>query len=199
VDRTATSLRWSRSFFPQDSDSIRPTAGLTWRLTHSATTMLGLYDPGGTLVRTIWDRRAQAAGVRSWTWNGRLSDGTFAPQGRYTARLTVRSSLSTQVLERSVWAAGFAVTPSAATVAPGKTLTIRFVSIEPLASRPTVTFKEPGQAGVKVAATRLADGSYRAVFTVRTGPAGAGNVKVVATDSEGGVNSTTVAIAVGAR
>jgi flagellar hook assembly protein FlgD len=199
VDRTAGSLRWSRSFFPQDGDSIRPTAGLSWRLTRSATTTLGLYDAGGTLVRTIWDRRAQAAGARSWTWNGRLSDGTFVPQGRYTARLTVRSSLGTQELERSVWAAGFAVTPSATTVAPGKTLTIRLVAIEPLAGRPTVTFKQPGHAGVKVAATRLADGSYKAVFTVRTGPAGAGNVKVVATDPQGGVNSTTVAIAVGAR
>ncbi len=199
VDRTALTLRWSRNFFPQDGDSIRPTAGLTWRLTRSATTTLDLYDAGGMLVRTIWNRRAQAAGARSWTWNGRLSDGTFVPQGRYTARLTVRSSLGTQVLERSLWAAGFAVTPSATTVAPGKTLTIRFVAIEPLTSRPTVTFKQPGLAGVKVAATRLADGSYKAAFTVRAGPAGVGNVKVVATDSEGGVNSTTVAITVGVR
>jgi spore germination protein YaaH/flagellar hook assembly protein FlgD len=199
VDRTAGTLRWSRSFFPQDSDGIRPTAGLTWRLTRSATTTLGLYDAGGTLVRTIWNGRAQAEGARSWTWNGRLSDGTFVPQGRYTARLTVRSSLGTQVLERPVWVAGFAITPSATKVAPGQKLTIRFVSVESLTSRPTVTFNQPGHDSIKVGATRLSDGSYRAVFTVKTGPVGAASVKVAATDSEGGVNSTTVAIVIGAR
>jgi flagellar hook assembly protein FlgD len=199
VDRTARSLRWSRSFFPQDDDRIRPTAALTWRLTRSATTTLGLYDTGGTLVRTVWSGRAQAAGTRTWTWNGRLADGTLVTQGRYLARLTVRSGLSTQVLERPVWVAGFAVTPSATNVTPGKTLTVRFVSMEPLTSRPTVTFTQPGRSAVKVAATRLADGSYRATITVGTGPAGAGSVIVAATDAEGGTNSTTVAITIGAR
>jgi spore germination protein YaaH/flagellar hook assembly protein FlgD len=199
VDRTARGLRWSRNFFAQDGDTIRPTAALGWRLTRSATTTLGLYDAGGTLVRTVWSGRAQAAGTRTWTWNGRLADGTLVPQGRYLARLTVRSGLGTQVLERPVWAAGFAVTPSATKVVPGKSLTVRFVSIEPLSSRPTVTFKQPGRSAVKVAATRLADGSYKATFTVRTGPAGAGSVKVAATDAEGGANSTTIAITVGAR
>jgi flagellar hook assembly protein FlgD len=199
VDRTARILRWSRNFFPQDGDGIRPTAALTWRLTRSATTTLRIYDAGGALVRTVWSQRAQAAGTRSWTWNGRLTDGTLVPQGRYTARLTVRSTFGTQVLTRSVWAAAFAVTPSATTVAPGQSLTVRFVSVEPLASRPTVTFGQPGRAGVKVAATRLADGSYRATFTVRPGPAGAGSVKVAATDAAGGANATTIAITIGAR
>jgi hypothetical protein len=52
---------------------------------------------------------------------------------------------------------------------------------------------------VKVAATRLADGSYKATFTVKTGPAGTGSVKVAATDSAGGANSTRIAIIIGAR
>jgi spore germination protein YaaH/flagellar hook assembly protein FlgD len=199
VDRTARSLRWSRDFFPQDGDSLLPTAALTWRQTRPATTTLALYDANGTLVRTVWSRRVQAAGTRGWTWNGRLSDGTVAPQGRYSARLTVRSTLGTQVLERPVWAAGFAITPSATRVVPGQRLTVRFVSVEPLASRPTVTFKQPGHAGIRLAATRLSDGSYRAAFTVATGSAGAGSLKVAATDTAGGANSTTTAIAIGAR
>jgi spore germination protein YaaH/flagellar hook assembly protein FlgD len=199
VDRTARSLRWSRSFFPQDGDGLLPTSALTWRLTRPATTTLALYAMDGVLVRTVWSGRAQAAGTRGWTWNGRLSDGTVVPQGRYTARLTVHSTLGTQVLERPVWAAGFAITPSATSVVPGQRLTVRFVSVEPLASRPTVTFEQPGHAGLRVAATRLSDGSYRAAFTVAAGPAGAGSLKVAATDTAGGANTTTVAIAVGAR
>ena len=42
-------------------------------------------------------------------------------------------------------------------------------------------------------------GRYKATFTVRTGPAGAGSVKVAATDADGGPNSTTIAITIGAR
>ena len=138
VDRTGGFLRWSRGFFPQDGDSLAPTAALTWRLARDAKTSLRLYDATGTLVRTVWTGRAQHAGDRKWTWNGRLADGSFAPQGRYEARLTVASSLGTVVLPRAVWASAFAVTPSATKVRPGQTLKVAFTTLEPLASRPTV-------------------------------------------------------------
>ena len=90
MDRTAGFLRWSGSFFPQDGDALAATARLTWRLTRAATTTLALYDASGGLVRTVWTNRSQAAGTRTWTWDGRLADGTYAPQGAYTAMLTVR-------------------------------------------------------------------------------------------------------------
>ena len=199
VDRTARNLRWSRHFFPQDGDALRPSAALTWRLTRSAKTTLRLYDARGTLVRTVWSGRAQAAGSRSWTWDGRLANGTWVPQGRYAARLTVTSSLGTQTLARPVWVAGFSVTPLATSVLPGQTLTVRFATIEPLATRPTVTFRQPDRAGVAVTATRLADGTYRASFNVATGPAGAGSVRIRAKDSGGRVNTTTQAVRIGTR
>ena len=178
VDRTAGFLRWSRWFFPQDGDTLRPTSALTWRLTRTATTTLRLYDAGGALVRTVWTNRSQPAGNRGWTWDGRRADGTLAPQGRYVARLTVTSSLGTQTLERGVWASGFVVTPSASSVKPGQTLTVHVATVEPLSARPTVTFTQPGRAGVTVTATKLADGTYRAVFTVAAGTAGSGSIKV---------------------
>ena len=199
VDRTAGTLRWSRSFYPQDGDALRADAALTWRQTRTATTTLRLYDSRGTLVRTVWSNRSQAAGTRGWTWNGRLADGAAAPQGRYTARLTVTSALGTQVLERAVWAAAFAITPSATKVVPGQTLSVRFSAIEPLSTRPVVTFRQPGRDPVKVAATRLADGTWKAAFTVAAGSTGTGSVKVSAKDTAGGTNATTIAITVGAR
>jgi hypothetical protein len=67
---------------------------------------------------------------------------------------------------------------------------------QPLAAGPRVTFTQPGRAGVTVIATRLADGSYRAVFTVQSGAAGAGSVKVSAKDSGGRYNTTTLRITV---
>ncbi len=199
VDRTASLLRWSANLYPQDGDALKPSAALTWRLARSATTTLRVFDDGGALVRTVWTRRAQASGTRGWTWDGRKADGTSVAQGRYTARLTVTSPLGTQELVRPVWVAGFAITPSASSVSAGQTLTVRIATIEPLATRPVVTFTQPGRAGVKVTATRLADGTYRARFAVATGRAGAGSVKVTATDTGGHANTTSVPIAIVAR
>jgi flagellar hook assembly protein FlgD len=199
VDRTASTLRWAGNLFPQDGDALRPTSALSWKLTRSATTTLRIYDATGTLVRTAWTGRDQAAGARGWTWNGRDADGSFVPQGRYTARLTVTSSLGTQHLVQPVWAAAFAITPSATKVRPGQTLTVTVASIETLTTRPAITFTQPGRAGVKVTATRLSNGTFRASFRVAAGPAGAGSIRVSAKDTDGRVNRTTLAITIGAR
>ncbi len=193
---TASLLRWSGNLFPQDGDTLKATATLSWRLARTATTTLRLFDAKGTLVRTVWSGRTQAAGTRGWTWNGRTGDGSLVPQGRYVARLTVTSPYGTQQLTRSVWAAAFAITPSATTVRTGQTLTVRISTIEPLSTRPAVTFTQPGRTAVKVTATRLADGTYRASFTVAAGTAGAASVKVTARDTGGRVNATSIPISV---
>ena len=199
VDRTASSLRWSSDFYPQDGDALRPTAKLRWRLTRDATMTLRLYDEQGALVRTAWTNRAKRAGTRGWTWNGRRADGAFVPQGRYTARLTVTSPFATQDLTQTVLVAGFSITPSASKVYPGQRLTIRAASVEPLDGRPVVIFKQPGLAAVRVTATRRANGTYRARFIVRSGSTGAAKVKVRAKDSGGGTNRTFITVRVGKR
>ena len=196
VDRTAGFLRWSRSFFPQDGDPLLPTSKISFRLTRTATTALRLYDPHGVLVRTVWTGRRLAAGVRSWTWNGKLADGTFAPQGRYDARLEATSSIGTQELSGSVWATAFTATPSATTVRPGGRLTIRFATVEALSSQPAVTWTQPRRAAVTVKASRLADGSFTATFNVARGKAGAGTVRISAKDSGGQVNVLVLSIRV---
>ncbi len=199
VDRTARRLRWSGPFYPQDGDGLRPGATLTWSLARPAKTTLRLYDAGGSLVRTVWSGRSQAAGSRSWTWDGRLKNGARVPQGLYAAHLTVTSSLGTQTLARSVRVAAFAVTPSATTVVPGRTLTVRIATVEALSTRPRVTFKQPGRAGVIVTATRLNDGTYRASFRVAAGAAGPASVRVRAKDAGGRINATTIGIRIGSR
>jgi hypothetical protein len=196
VDRTAGFLGWSGAFFPQDGDALRQTAAVSWRQVRTATTSLAIVDVTGRLVRQAWTGRSLGAGTHSWAWNGRRADGTYAPQGRYVARLTVTSSLGTLTLERGVWATGFVITPSAASVAPGQTLTVTVASVEPLAAAPRVTFTQPGRSGVTVTATRLADGRYRASFRVAAGTAGQGSIRVTGRDSGGQVNASVLAIAV---
>ncbi|MFN8629438.1 MAG: FlgD immunoglobulin-like domain containing protein [Chloroflexota bacterium] len=195
VDRTAGTLRWSRSFYPQDGDSLAPSSAISWRQTRTAASTLGIYDATGALVRVVWTNRSLAAGVHSWTWNGKLADGSYAPQGQYIARVEVVSPYGTQTLTRSVWAAAFRTSLSAATVRAGQTLTVRFAAIEALRTTPRVTFTQPGLAGVTVTATRLADGSYRASFVVKAGAAGAATVRILATDTGGHANATVTALA----
>jgi flagellar hook assembly protein FlgD len=196
VDRTAGFLAWSQAFFPQDGDAIRPTSTVSWRQTRTATATLSVYDASGALVRHVFTDRSLAAGTRTWTWNGRRADGTLVPQGWYAARLTVTSGLGTLTLQRGVWAAGFTISPSASSVAPGQTLAVIVSTVEPLAAAPRVTFTQPGRAGVTVTATRLADGRYRATFKVAAGTAGPGGIKVTGRDTAGHTNTTSTVIAV---
>jgi hypothetical protein len=196
VDRTASYLRWSRAFYPQDADTLAQSSLLTWTLARDATTSLKVYDAGGHQVTTAWTGRRQAAGHRQWTWYGKRSDGSYVPQGTYQARLTVTSVLGTVTITRTVSVAAFSIAPSATRLRAGQTLRLSFRSNEPLGSTPVVTFKQAGLAAASVRATRLADGSYRASFRVRAGGAGAATVRVSARDNEGRSNATAVAVRV---
>ena len=195
VDRHGRLPRWSRSFFPQDADALAATSTLSWRLSRDAKTSLRLYSASGALARTVWTGKAQRAGTRSWSWNGRLMNGRFAAQGRYEARLTVSSALGTSVLVRPVWASAFAATPSATRVKAGQTLRVTFTALEPLGSKPTVSFSQPGRSAVTVRATRRADGTYQASFTVRRGR-GAASLLISAKDSGGRTNRSSLSIRV---
>jgi spore germination protein YaaH/flagellar hook assembly protein FlgD len=196
VDRTVGFLRWSTAAFdPQDGDALAPTSRLSFRLTRAATVGLVILDANGLLVRTVWTARDLPAGTRTWTWDGRRSDGTYVAPGSYTAVLTVASSLGTTTLRRNVFAGAYIIVPSATTLRAGATLTLAFRAVEPLATRPVVTFRQPGHAPVTRTATRLADGSYRVIFTVGTG-SGAASVVISATDRTGHPDRQTLALVV---
>jgi spore germination protein YaaH/flagellar hook assembly protein FlgD len=196
VDRTASSLRWAGAFYPQDSDALRSTSKLTWTLKRDAVTTLRIHDARGRLVRTAWTGKVQRAGNRGWTWDGRLQDGSLAPQGDYTARLTVTSSLGSVELRRDVLAGAFAIRPSATRLKPGQTLTVTVRTVEPLSGRPVVRFTQVGRPGVSVTAVKLPSGAYRASFTVRTGGSGTATIKVTGTDTGGRANSRSITVQV---
>jgi len=52
---------------------------------------VAIYDDAGRLVRTL-DLGAQAAGNQSFTWDGRMEDGSSAPTGRYRVVVTARNA-----------------------------------------------------------------------------------------------------------
>ncbi|HEU0242940.1 MAG TPA: FlgD immunoglobulin-like domain containing protein, partial [Candidatus Limnocylindrales bacterium] len=196
VDRTLKGLAWSADFFPQDGDTLKPTSTLSFVLSRDAKATLRLYDAAGHVVRTPWSGKALADGTRSWKWSGTDGDGAQVPQGRYLARLRVTSPWATVEYTRWVWASAFTVVPNRTTVRAGQTLGVRFRSTEKLSTAPRVTFRQPGRTGVTVTATKLADGSWKASFSVRSGSAGAGSITVSAKDANGRANTTRVAIRV---
>jgi flagellar hook assembly protein FlgD len=196
IDRTAGHLLWSRSFYPQDGDSLTRSSVISFKLTRQATTTLRIVDARGVPVRTVWTNRILAAGTHSWTWNGKTAAGAYVAPGHYVAQLTTTTSLGSTILSRAVTVDAFSTTLSAATVRAGQTLTVTFRSIETLSTRPSATFTQPGRAAVKVTATKLSNGSYRASFKVQTGSAGAATIRIAARDSGGRINATIVAVAV---
>jgi hypothetical protein len=106
-----------------------------------------------------------------------------------------RTSLGTTVLTRTVIVDAFSFALSASTVRSGQTLTVTFVTAEPLRSSPTVSFAQTGRAAVAKAATPLGRGSYRVSFVVAAGP-GPAVVRITGRDTSGGTNTTSVPVTV---
>jgi spore germination protein YaaH/flagellar hook assembly protein FlgD len=197
VDRTAGFLRWSAtSFYPQDGDALRPSSRVSFHLIRAATTSLVIVDAAGHVVRTAWVNRSLASGSWGWTWNGKLASGAWAPVGHYSAVLTVASRFATTTLRRSVFAGPFTVTPSATTLRVGQTLTLTIRTVEPLASRPVVTFDQAGLAPVARTATLISTGLYRVSFTVGAGGSGMAAIGIRARDTAGGTNRTSLTVLV---
>ena len=51
------------------------------------TTSAGVYQPDGTLVRTLWNRTPYSAGPHSASWDGKDDNGAALPVGQYQIKL----------------------------------------------------------------------------------------------------------------
>jgi spore germination protein YaaH/flagellar hook assembly protein FlgD len=192
VDRSAGFLRWSLiAFDPQDGDSLARSARVTFTLSRTATTTLVIVDGSGSVVRTVWTDRRLGAGTAGWSWDGRGGAKAFVVPGTYSALLTATSNLGVSTLRRSIVVDAFIVSPSATALAAGQVLTVAFTSVEPLKSRPVVTFTQPGAPPVKLTATLVSTGRYTVRFTVVAGTAGDATLQIAARDAAGGLNVST--------
>ena len=196
VDRTLSTLRWSRSsFYPQDGDAIARTSRLSFSLKRSATVTVGIYS-GSTLVRAIWTARPMAAGSWGWTWDGRNAAGALVTRGSYTVRVTAVSSLGVSVLTRPVTVDAFATALSATSLRAGQRLTVTVKTTEPLRAAPVISFTQLGRTAVKRTAVSLGSGRYRVTFTVASGAAGIATIRVAGRDTGGGLNVTTRSVTI---
>lgn len=72
--------------FSPDGDGTRDRTRLSWRVGSEGFVVLRIRNSDGKVVRTVRFGR-EAAGERSWAWNGRADGGRLQPDGRY--RVTV--------------------------------------------------------------------------------------------------------------
>ena len=134
--------RWSGDLSSQDGDALKPTS--TPRLAAARDAKTTLRRLRRRRARSCGPRgrgRAQGAGTRGWTWNGRRDDGSLVAAGPLPRALTVTSPLGTLELRAGGCGRPRSRSPRRRTVVKaGQTLVVRFRSVEPLSTKPRVTF-----------------------------------------------------------
>jgi flagellar hook assembly protein FlgD len=185
------------AFYPQDGDGLARADAISFRLRRAAVVTLQVLDSNGRVVRTRYLRTSLAAGSYSWSWHGRRSDGSMAPQGRYRLVLTATDGTGAETRTKSVYAGGFRIAASKASVARGGRVTITARSTESLTSNPRLVIVQPGLAPWSVTLARTGHRTYAATVRLEAGgSAGTVAFRVVGTDRHGGRNRTTLRSAI---
>jgi flagellar hook assembly protein FlgD len=182
-------------FFPQDLDSVSRATRLSFTLVRPATVTWTIRNAAGTVVTTLVDNRAFAAGVSTRSFYGRRSDGTMLPTGKYTAHVAATDGTvgSSQAVAFEMNA--FKLTPSTITPTRGRSISITATSAEGLSTTPRLYITQPGKATWSVAMRKIATLTYKATVTLKTGgSAGKVTFKVVARDVAGHSQRTSLSL-----
>jgi len=191
----ATGLRSVASsgpvFYPQDLDGLAPTVDLSFTLTRPMTVTWTLRDAAARVIDTHLAATPLEAGTYSWTFDGRRSDATMLPAGRYLSYVTASDGTVAVAQSVAVEADAFVVKPSDSTPGRGQTITVTVTSAEPLAANPRVTISEPGITAWSVATVKLSSTTYRATIKLKTGGStGTVTFKASGKDIAGATQST---------
>ncbi|MEI7743652.1 MAG: FlgD immunoglobulin-like domain containing protein [Chloroflexota bacterium] len=183
-------------FFPQDDDRLAQRTTASFSLLSPTTVSIRVIDASGTTIRTGPAAAAMPAGPATWSWNGKLDDGTYAPRGTY--RIVVGATNGTQAssLSTTVRADAFRVTSTTTAAKRGTTITITAVTAETLSTTPRVTVRQPGLAARVVTMTKVNATTWTATVVLQKGgTAGTLALTVRALDTAGGVNSSILRMA----
>jgi hypothetical protein len=77
----ASNVKVQYSTFYPVNDGYRDTVAITGTRAEPIAVTIKIYSPGGSLIKT--QTIASGTGAYSWKWNGRTSDGTVRPEGKY--------------------------------------------------------------------------------------------------------------------
>jgi flagellar hook assembly protein FlgD len=181
----------ARAIYVRDADRYAKSTKLSFRLLAPALVTWTLEKETGVTLITRVPGQSLAAGSYSWTWDGRLAGGAWAPAGIYRTRVVATDGVTTVAQTATFRVDAFRVALSDATPARGQLITATIVSTEPLRANPRLTYTQPGRAPVAVSTVRTSTYGYRATFRLSTrGTVGVLTVKVSGYDLGRGYNSS---------
>jgi flagellar hook assembly protein FlgD len=182
------------AFFPQDGDTLASSVTFSFRLRDVANVTWSVQDEAGTVLRTIRSGEDLAPGTFSFAWDGRTDAGTMVPRGAYRAVVMATNGTWSSTQRASVTADAFRIVLSDTTLVRGQKLTVTVTSAESLDGAPRLRVSQPGLDTWGVTMNRVEGRVYRVTITLKGGKAGALRLKVVADDSRGSTQASSVTL-----
>jgi hypothetical protein len=146
-------------------------------------------------VRTLRALSASAATTLSFTWDGKVDAGSWAPDGWYRSVVTATTSLGSYSQERRFYSGAFRISPSISAPVRGGQLSLTIKSTEPLSRAPVVQVSQPGLTTWKATATHVTGKKYKLTITLKSGgDAGTLRLVVAGTDKYGGSQQTSLSL-----
>ena len=181
----------SSIFFPHDLDRLSRTTTLSFALARPMTVTWILRDAAGQTVDMHLSEVGLPAGTQTWSFDGRRSDGTMLPRGRYVSVVTATDGTQTVTQSVGFDIDAFRLTLSDSTPRRGQSIRVTVVSAESLAVSPRLYVYQPGVARWSVVLRRIGTRTYRATIRMKTwGGTGSVSLKIRGRDIYGGVQST---------
>ena len=178
-------------FFPQDLDQLAPTTELSFSLTRPMTVTWTLRDSASKVVDTHLAAVPLPAGTQTWSFDGRRSDGTMLPPGRYLSYVVASDGTLVAAQSISFEADAFLLKPSDPTPARGQTITVTLTSAEPLSASPRLSVYQPGVTAWSVGTVKLSSTTYRATLRLKAGGSGTVTFKATGKDIGGATQRTS--------
>ena len=183
-------------FYPQDRDRLAARATVTYRLQSRARVTIQVLDADGAVVRRAVTNEAQKAGPKAWSWNGKVTGGTYAKPGTYRIVVSATNGNQRAAQSASVMADAFRLAASVSTAVRGKSFTLTARSAEPLSTTPVIVVREAGVDPWKITMTRASGSTWTASVTPRRrGSAGSLALTVRARDDARGWNRSVLRLA----
>lgn len=127
VDRTLGFLTAAPGAFSPNRDGVQEAVAVAFTLTRQARATVHVRRDGRVLA-TLFSGALEAA-THTLSWDGRLADGTAAPGGTYTLRVTASGAIGSSSVSRQVTVdqeAPRLVVPAKLTLKRGKTAALRY-------------------------------------------------------------------------
>ena len=179
-------------FFPHDNDSLSPNTKLQFTLARPMTVTWRLLDSNGAVVITRLSDSPRAAGTHYWIFDGKRSDGSMLPRGRYTSTVTAAdgSLVATQTVGFD--ADAFTIKLSDSTPGRGQSITVYVTTAETLMKNPTLWVYQPGVTGWAAKTTKTGTYTYKVTLKLKTsGGVGPMSFKAWGQDTKGQAQATT--------